>query len=217
MNKTINNCLVKLISYSVRYLTSKQDTRFLGKPEFSLDILKMAVYLELPDGLNILSSNELEAYLLENHVEYSDETHEKVFIVEYCKLDGYRLKNNFYIWSVYHYTYEMQENKDNEKAEFLWASIICPYIYKLNKYKKVTKSNVRQLEKKYPVFDSLKRSNRELIEGVEMKVFFFKTLNNAKGIKDIQPLRGEIDGAVEEAIQGAVIIKTTVNEGKLQK
>lgn len=213
----INNCLVKLVSYKAAYTKTIPSTyEQFEKTEFSFEILKMTIFLVLPETQDIINLEELDSFLLENFVEYSDEMQEKVYIVEYCRRDDvYIQEKDFYIWSIFHYTYEMQGMTEDKKIEFLWVSIIFPYIYKLSKYKRISKKSLRLFNSRYPVLKNWEKNNKDLLTGKINKDFFCNIINNVRGIKRLLPGKVEREAAIEESIQGAIVAKSVLRGEKL--
>lgn len=220
MNKTINDCLAKFMSYSEVYCNLDKSTfRTTAKEQgVKLDLLEMVIFLELPENKDMLTLGKIRERLLERHVVYCDENKDIVFIGEYSRQRDSGFENNFYIWSLFHYTYEMQEKTDNERNEFLWASIICPYIYKLSKFQEVSEAYIKSLLHKYSVYAYMNENNKSVLEGKDKdtKNYFKNLINSVCGVNKIFPKRGEKDTAIEEAVCGIKVIRTVLHKGKIK-
>lgn len=210
MDRTINDCLVKLISDYEKYYDSKygRGGRW-SKPQFPFLIMTLAVYLELPVYLCPKNLKELMEYLLNYYVGYSDATQDNVIIEDYCRMDDCKIDDKFYMWSVFHYTYGMEYESEDEKQDFLYICIIFPYIYKLNKFKKLCNDDFNVLKIYFNILQ-YKRNLETEIEDTrdekELREYFKKVVIKVKSLNELLPSNDMRDTIIEEASYGAKLM-----------
>ena len=153
---------------------------------------------------------------MKNYLEYSDLSKKNVFVEEYFRSSDCDSRSYVYIWSLFHYTYEMENASEDERREFLCISIIFPYIYKLNKFKKIQKADLDILKDKFQIFDYFRELNKkDFFKGEKLVLvkedmfgeYFSDVIKKVKGLNNLLPKRDEIDTMIEEASYGAKLIK----------
>lgn len=216
MHEVVNDCLVKLISYYEMYYSANYgDWGILEEPQFPLDILAIAVFLEMPEHQSIMNIEDIKKFLLDNYVNYSDAMQKKICIEAYCRRDDCICRNGFYIWSVFHYTYEMENDEEKKRREFLCISIILPYIYKLNKYKHVKKRDLNKIMIEYEIVQYIRELNGlDLFNEKKTEEYFQKIIHGITGLDDMLPKKDEADTVVEEASYGAKLMILVYAGGK---
>lgn len=210
MDRTINDCLVKLISDYEKYYDTKygRGGRW-SKPQFPFLILTLAVYLELPVYQCTKSLEELRDYLLDYYVGYSDVTQKNVIIEEYYQNDNYKKNEKFYMWSVLHYTYGMEYQTEEEKQDFLYMCIIFPYIYKLNTFNQLCSNDFDILNTNFNILQYKKNLESNMINKLdeeELKKYFQKAVRKVRTFNELLPSNDMRDTIIEEAGYGAKLM-----------
>ena len=115
----------------------------------------------------------------------------------------------FYMWGVFVYTYLLDDKEMSVRREFLWRSLLLPYIYKVNINSPATvNKEIKELLDKYPIIDgkdSEKRTKDFLINKDPIQTFY--SVVNKGGRSDLLPSRDAVNIAREESCGGWKILK----------
>lgn len=170
MKNTINNVIVSFRRLSLEYDRLFGTSLQIEERDVTpFEILKKVCYLSIPDekliGQN--AQDEIETILWSEFVMSEDETLEFVRIYGYRDDKSSKTKDfsNFMAWCLFQYTFMIAKEEKQKKNEFLWVSILFPYIYKLNTYNvgrnngnKLCKKLLQDLLDKYPLGSGQKKS-----------------------------------------------------------
>lgn len=143
-----------------------------------VDLLVKGAMLSIPDSyINDWNATikEIEEILANEHIEFVGEGE------ELCRIAGYHMKRNsedgrlkvgFPCWCIFIYTYVLDKHK---KTEFLWRTILFPYIYQLNIYSSTTVNDeIENLLREYPIA----KDESETLE-------ILQTYNQEQGFQDV--------------------------------
>lgn len=133
-----------------------------------------------------------------------------------CVDDGY-----FYIWCIFHYTYRLVELDYSQWMEFIWVSILLPYLYLLNKFGTVSLEVLQQMLLDYSVTnheisveDTLKRLSGLNYQGqkADYDRKMCTIINRVSGISQLLPNKGQVDAAIDAAKAGLSVAISIAKE-----
>lgn len=206
-------CIVSLCrrhceaGYTIPQMEKRDDIPFV--------LLQMAISLLLPE--NVLSSLNIQdamkeiGQILTNEYVLTDNNKKYAHIVGWDDRDGMNKPINGYIWSLFMYTYRLNDNVQVEKNKFLWISILLPYIYLLNCSDGMDKEILRNLLMDYPITDRITplEANLELFQNFGELSNLFKT---TYGLNGAMPERADRDEILANAAAGCKVLINLLTE-----
>lgn len=220
MKNTINEVIVSFRRLSLEYnRISDIPLQIDERENIPIEILKQVCYLCIPDeklqGRD--AQNEIEKILRNEFVMSEDETSEFVNICGY-EDDKFRSIDDsifFLTWCLFKYTCMLSEQDQKERNEFLWVSILFPYIYKLNtftsgnrKSNKVCKELLQESLDKYPLESKYEKPSeifKEFDSKVKKDEAYLSEMLNKKDNLGTEMKEALIDRAVMKCKQGITV------------
>lgn len=218
MKDTINRVVVSILEFGRRYSdwfgTSLQ---MEDREVIPIEILEKACFICISDEkLNQhkeRNKNVLEAIreILWNYVVVSENKEAGL-----VKFEGFQenVDPSEYEKSIalcfIQYNFTIAEELWQERNEFLWISVLFPYIYKLEKFrvvkgtKKDKQSELQSLLDKYPVDDSGKKAKEifeEFMEKIGEDAYFEEVLKREPGLEH-NIIEADFNNMVSECRQG---------------
>lgn len=220
MKNTINEVIVSFRRLSLEYYRLSGTSLQIEEREIiPFGLLKKVCFLSAPDEKLIGqdAQNEIEKILRNDFVMSENETSEFVKIYGY-EDDKFRSLEDspfFLAWCLFKYTCMLSEQDQRERNEFLWVSILFPYIYKLNtfsggnrKSNKVYRDKLQELLDKYPLGNKHEKPAdifKEFKRKVEQDEAFLSEVLNKKDNLGPEMKEALINHAVTACKQGIAV------------
>lgn len=209
MKNTIEKVIVSFVKLGIDYYRQFGTSLQIEEKEvIPFEILKMASFICVPDEEFETPRNALEEIEKTLQYHFVDDGENKF---EFVKVVGYEMNNSedssgyewFKAWCLFQYTFLIPEDHWQERNEFLWVSILFPYVYKFNKFfadkgKNAKQKMLKELLDKYPLPQTGKKT------ADVFKKFKLKAMDDAY-LKEVLNREENLGFVIKEAYLNATI------------
>lgn len=165
MKNTIEKVIVSFVTLGSDYYKQFGTSLQIEEREvIPFEILKKVSFICVPDEKFETPQNalkETEKILKYHFVDDEENKFELVKVVGYENNNSERSSGyeELMSWCLFQYTFMIPKDHWQERNEFLWVSILFPYVYKLNKFFAAKGKNVKQKELKDLLVKKRKKVN----------------------------------------------------------
>ena len=195
----MKDCMNRMLCDIVRLCKGYQEAGYATpdmreRTNIPVDLLVKGAMLSIPDSyINDWNATikEIEEILADEHIEFVGECE------ELCRIAGYHMKKNsgdeglkigFPCWCVFIYTYVLDKYK---KTEFLWRTILFPYIYLQNIFSSTTvNEEIENLLREYPIAED-ENGILDILQTYNQEQGFQDVVESIDGINSLMPTNSE--------------------------
>lgn len=173
MNDAINGCIVYWSKLCDKYIAETYcvSQQMKNMSQISFELLKKVVFLEVPfnsSGEIDVEMKNVENILLKDHVMVENSSEDRVTIKGFEAIKEGGEKVYPHVWGLFQYTYRLTEWPECVRNKFLWATILFPYVYRMNLYLGLNYDMLAHLWRQYSVEQDFMDWLKELEANVRM-------------------------------------------------